>query len=75
MMGIWDPKKGYGVFHKWGTKKDVESVLKTMRKSMAKCGLEDTFVTYKIGEFSLQQFHEFLDLPYAWTDFNKKRST
>jgi hypothetical protein len=74
VMGIYDKKQDYGMFHKWGKKKDVENVIRVMKRTARHTALDDNvYVTYKWPEFTIEQFHDFIDRADAFTEFHKEK--
>jgi hypothetical protein len=74
IMGMYDPKQDYAIFHKWGNKNDVTNLLKVWKKTSKKSGLsEDVFVTYQYPEFTLDEFQDFLDRTEAFKEFHKRK--
>jgi hypothetical protein len=75
VMGIYDPKQDYGIFHKWGKKKDVNNIIKVMKQTAKHSALaDDVYVTYTYPEFTVEQLHDFIDRANAFTEFHKEKA-
>jgi hypothetical protein len=63
VMGIYNPKTKYSIFHKWGKEKDVKMIIDIMKKSAYSHALDvDYIVAVKYPIFTLEDFDKFITM-------------
>jgi hypothetical protein len=63
VMGIYNPKTEYSIFHKWGKAKDVQVIVDVMKNSAYRHALDvDYITTAAYPLFTIEDFDKFVTI-------------